>query len=391
VSGAAPDRGPRFGVAWAAAAALVILVVIIAVIALRSSPEQPASITSASPSPTSSTTQAPAASTAPARTATPAAPAVKPDAQHGLIVATGNMRTEDDPRGLQEPSLFMTTPTSGYSVSPDGKRIALIRTSQTGEQIVTFSTARPNAVTTVLDLAGSGERATGLVWAGDAPDSILFNAVKETRAPGGGDLIWEYSALRSVDLATRDVREIVRIAGQNTRLWPLAWLPARQIAAAAELPQRGPVASYVTVRNGGIERTAISPNPNVASFTASRDGLRVVLSLPTSVRWWPVDQPNAAKELAAQPGETLGHAEFRPATDEIGVGVADGGRFEIWTLTGQRRVVASRVAGFLRWRVDGTAAIASSDPYAVVLIDPVSGATTPLPGGGFPVADVVMF
>src|SRR6266536_5291882 len=80
------------------------------------------------------------------------------------------------PRGLQEPSLFMTTPTSGYSVSPDGKRIALIRTSQTGEQIVTFSTARPNAVTTVLDLAGSGERATGLVWAGDAPDSILFNA-----------------------------------------------------------------------------------------------------------------------------------------------------------------------------------------------------------------------
>ncbi len=387
-----PDRGPRFSLVWVAATAIIVLAVIIAIVA-RPSTEQPASIASASPGTTSSTTQTPTPSSAPpAPTATAIASAVKPDAQHGLIVATGNMRTEDDPRGLQQPSLFMLAPTSSIGVSPDGKRIGLIRTSQTGQQIVTFTTARPNDVSTVVDLAGSGEFGNRVVWAGDGSDSLLFDVVKEMRGPGGGDnLTWEYSALRSVNLATRDVREVARIAGQNTKLWPLAWLPARQLVGAVELRQLGPVVNYVTVRHGIIERTAISPSPGVASFSASRDGLRVVVSLETSVRWWATDQSSAAKDIAAQPGETLGHAEFRPGTDELGVGVPGGGRFEIWTLTGQRRVVASRAAGFLRWRVDGTAAIASSDPNAVLLIDAVTGATTPFPGGGFPVADVVMF
>ena len=382
------------------AAVGALVVVIIAVNALRPSSEQPGSIASASPSATSSPTQQPvppsappsSAAPSPVATATASGSAVKPDSQHGLIVATGNMRTEDDPRGLQQPSLFMLAPTSSIGVSPDGKRIALIRTSQTGQQIVTFTTARPNDVTTVVDLAGSGELANRVVWAGDGSDSLLFDVVKETRGPGGGDnLIWEYSALWSVDLATRDVREVVRIGGQNTKLWALAWLPARQVVGALEMRQLGPVTNYVVVRSGAIERTALSPIMGVASFSASRDGLRIVVSIETSLRWWPVDQPSAAKELMAQPGETLGHAEFRPGADELGVGVAEGGRFEIWTLTGARRVVASRAAGFLRWRVDGSAAIASSDPFAVLLIDPVTGATTPLPGGGFPVAEVVMF
>lgn len=313
---------------------------------------------------------------------------MKPDSRHGLIVATGNIRTEDDPRGIQQ-SLF---PTSSFGVSPDGKRIAVIRTSQTGQQIVTFTTARPNDLTTAVDLTTSGELASRVVWAGDGSDSLLFDAVKETRGHGGGDnAIWEYSALRSVNLSTREVREVVRIAGQNTKLWQLAWLPARQLIGALEMRQLGPVANYVVVRNGAIERNAINPSPGVASFVASRDGQRIVVSLSTSVRWWQVDQPSAAKDLPAQPGETLGHAEFRPGADELGVGVPEGGRFEIWTLAGQRRVVASRVGNFLHWRVDGTAAMASPDPTAVLLIDPATGATTPLPGGGFPVADVVMF
>lgn len=334
IMSAAPDRGQRVGIAWLAVAAIgALVVVIIAVNALRPSPEQPASIAaSASPSATSSPTQqpvpssAPPSSTPPSPAATASGSAVRPDSQHGLIVATGNMRTEDDPRGLQQPSLFMLAPTSSIGVSPDGKRIALIRTSQTGQQIVTFTTTRPNDVTTVVDLAGSGELANRVVWAGDGSDSLLFDAVKETRGPGGGDnLIWEYSVLRSVDLVKREVREVVRIAGQNTKLWPLAWLPARQLVGALELRQLGPVANYAVVRNGAIERTAMSPSPGVASFSASRDGLRIVVSIETSIRWWPVDQPSAAKELMAQPGERLGHAEFRPGADELGVGVAEGG------------------------------------------------------------------
>lgn len=384
MSNAAPDRGPRIGVARLAAAAIGVVVVIIAVNALRPSPQQPASVASAPPS------SAPPSSALASPAATASAPAVKPDSQHGVIVATGNMRTEDDPRGLQQPSLFMLTPTTSYSVSPDGKRIALVRTSQTVQQIVTFTTARPNDVTTVVDLAGSGELASRVIWAGDGSDSLLFGAVKETLGQAGGNnVISEYSALRSVDLVTRNVREVVRIAGQNTKLWPLAWLPARQVVGALEVGQLRPIVKYVTVRNGTLERIALSPSPNVDSFSASRDGLRIVVSFPTSVRWWPVDQPSAAKDLTAQAGESLGHAELRPGTNELGVDV--GSRFEIWALTGGRRIVANSFQGFVHWRVDGSAAIASSEPSAVLLIDPVTGATTPLPGGGFPLADVVMF
>jgi len=362
----------------------VLLVVVGGALVLGSRPQPPTTVQpplSAQPSASATVTPSIAPS---------AASAVKPDSQHGVIIATGNMRTEDDPRGLQQPSLFMLTPTSSYTVSPDGKRIALIRTSQTGQHIVTFTTTRPNDVTAVVDLSGSGELTSRVIWAGDGSDSLLFDAVKETHGSGGGDnATWQYSALRSVDLATRTVREVVRIAGQNTKLWQLAWLPGRQLVGALEMRQLGPVANYVLVRSGAAERTAMNPSPGVASFGASRDGLRILVSSSTSVRWWPVDQPSAAKDLTAQPGESLGYAEFRPGTDELGVDVGRG--FEIWTLTGGRRVVGNSFQGFRHWRVDGSAAITTSDPSAVLLIDPATGVMTPLPGGGFPVADVVGF
>jgi hypothetical protein len=373
--GARPRLDALRGPAFLGAVALLTIAVIVAFSLLRSPRE---SVPASSPSATSG---------------------VRPDAQHGLMIATGNIRTEDDPRSLQQPSLGMALlPSSNMAISPDGKRVVIIRSAQDRQQIITFTTARPNDLTMVVDLAGTGERATNVVWAGDGSDSILFAAVKDTGSGGGdnfgGSAAWEYSVLRSVDLAKRDVREVARIAGQNTagvdvRLWPLAWLPARQVAAALEMPQRQTVFNYVLVRNGSVERTAMSPTqPNVASFSASRDGERIVVSMQTSVLWWPVDQPSAAKELPSEPGEFVGHAEFRPGADEIGVRA--GGRFEIWTLTGQRRVVAVGAAGFVHWRVDGSAAIASSDSYTAVLIDPATGATTLLPGVGA-LSDVVMF
>jgi hypothetical protein len=382
----------RIGLLGATALALVALIV-----AVSGPSGRPATIGSPSPGATGSSTGAvaatgSAAASSPLALSTSAPTATllvgaNPDPRYGVIVATGNMRTETDPRGLQDPSLFMTN--SAYAVSPDGKRIALIRTSQTGQQVVTFSTDRPNDVTTVVDLAGSGERAVNVVWAGDGSDSVLFAAVKETFPTGGGDVRFEHAAVRAVNMKDRSIREIVRISGQNTRLWPLAWLPGSEIVAAAEIGPRGPAMNYVTVRAGVIERIPIVPNPNVLWFSASRDGERVVVSLQTSFRWWPTDQPSAAKEFTAQGTDRFAHVEFRPGADELGVDV--GSAFEIWSLTGQRRVVAQRTPGFLRWRVDGSAAIASSDPVSVWLVDPVTGAKSQLPGGGFPLADVVMF
>jgi len=278
------------------------------------------------------------------------------------------------------------------SVSPDGKRIAFVYQSGTTWQIRTFTTARPSDVTTLVDLTGSGEISSRLVWAGDGSNALLFEATKETRGQGGGDnLIWEYSALRTIDVGTKAVRELARISGQNHKLSPLAWLPAQQLAGAIEVEPLGPVASYVVVRNGSIERTALTPKSNAARFSASRDGQRILMTGDTSLRWWPVGSPAAAKDLAAQNGEQLAFAEFRPGADEIGVDVPAGGRFEIWKLDGQRRVVATRVTGFRHWRADGTGAFVSPDPNTVLLLDPNTGSTVPVPGGGFPIAETVLF
>jgi hypothetical protein len=128
-------------------------------------------------------------------------------------------------------------------------------------------------------------------------------------------------------------------------------------------------------------------------ITASRDGLRIAAVMAPAVRWWPMDQPSAAKELIADSRGRADFAAFRPGTDELGVsvgapsvgGVPPPGHFEIWSLSGQQRVV-SATAGFSRWRADGTAAIDGTS-----LVDPSTGAVTPLPGGAFKIADVVLF
>jgi len=276
-------------------------------------------------------------------------------------------------------------------VSPDGKRVALIRISGSTYQIRTFTTARPNDVATILDLTGTGEITGHLVWAGDGSNTLLFEATKETRGQGGGDnQIWEYSALRTIDVGTKDVREIARVSGQNRKLWPLAWLPAQQLAGALEMEPLGPIGNYLVVRNGAIERTALNPKSDIGKFDASRDGQRILMNRQTSLRWWPVGSPSAAKDLPGR-GDQIAYAEFRPGADEIGVDVPAGGRFEIWTLDGAVRVVATRVTGFSHWRADGTAAIVSPDPNTVLLLDPNTGATVPLPGGGFPVLETVLF
>lgn len=202
-------RGSPPGVYVAIAVAAIAVIALVVGNALRPSSQQsPPSTTSPSATATSSTSQPATTSSTPSANATASptssASAVRPDARHGLIVATGNMRTEDDPRGLQQPSLFMTAPTTTYAVSPDGKRIALIRTSQTGQQIVTFTTVRPNEITTVADLAGSGERATNIVWAGDGADYVVYSV------DGGAPPTIAYSALRSVDLAAKKQSEIAR-------------------------------------------------------------------------------------------------------------------------------------------------------------------------------------
>jgi hypothetical protein len=271
--------------------------------------------------------------------------------------------------------------------------VAMIRSSQTTQQLITFTTARPNDVTIVVDFSGSGESPGGLVWAGDGSASLLL-AVHKAAPPQPS----AYSTLRVVDLATKQVREISRITS-GSFFMPIAWRPDRGVAAAVEIAA-GAASTYDLVRGGGpaVERTPLGGSGG--PIIASRDGLRVAAvitfapEVPPAVSWWPMDQPGTRNDIATKSNGRVELAAFRPgAPDELGVSVTApsvGGpvppHFELWNVTsGMQRVVTTTV-GFEFWRVEGSAAISGT-----TLIDPASGQTTTLPGGAFKIADVVLF
>jgi len=344
----------------------------------------------------------PVPSASQARSTIPAS-AVQPDPKHGLITFT-NIRTEADPRDLQQPPQFTRSAgavpfTEGIGVSADGREVALVRTGQTGQQLITFTTSKPNDVTILIDFAGSGESAGGLVWAGDGARSLVI-AVHKLTSPSPVSPT-EYSSLRVVDLATRQIREIARITNRSSLL-PVAWRSDRRIAVALEITA-GSAQSYDIAREGTpLERTVL--DGSYGPVTASRDGLRVAAVFSPGpdagaafVRWWPMDQLAAMKTMNAPPGTRVDLASFRPGSpDELAVdvgalccpagqGVPPPGHFEIWNVaTGQQRVVNANV-GFAIWRADGSAALIGS-----TLIDPANGATSTLPGT-FKIVDVVLF
>ena len=383
----------------ALAIAAIVILAALGVVGLVARPSS-TPVASASPSTGASvvaTATATASVTPSATFATSAAAPPKPDAKHGLVTFT-NIRTEDDPRDLQQPAQFSRTAnavpfTAGIGVSPDGKAVAMIRTGQTGQQLIAFTTSKPNDVAILIDFAGSGESAGGLVWAGDGAASLLL-AVHKSPPPGQS----AYSTLRVVDVATKQVREIARITS-GSFFMPIAWRPDRSIGAAVEIAA-GAASAYDLVRGGGpaIERTQLGGAGG--PITASRDGLRVAAVItpapevgPT-VSWWPMDQPSARKDIVILNSSRVEFAAFRPgAPDELGVRAqapSVGGpvpaHFELWNVaTGAQRAVSTTI-GFEFWRVDGSAAIAGT-----TLIDPSTGATTPLPGGAFKVAEVVLF
>src|SRR5712691_5331929 len=243
---------------------IAMIVVVAAVVALtmsRGTGDQDAAAgPSGSLTAAASTAQASASSTASARTSASAAAVsgVRPDSAHGLITFT-NVRTEADPKDLQQPPQFNRSPgtttfMAGVGVSPDGKQVAMIRSGETGSQLITFATSKPNDVTIVFDFAGSGEAPGGVVWAGDGAGIVLF-AVHKLSSPAP-QMPTTYSTLRVVDVASRQVREIARITN-GAYFLPLAWRPDRRTGAAAEIAA-GAANSYDVIREGAkMEQTPL--------------------------------------------------------------------------------------------------------------------------------------
>lgn len=393
-------RGPIV----AAIAAVVLLVLVAALLLLRpdggtvpSATASPSGSAAGAASPTPNASATASATAAPTATVTSAG--VRPDAKHGVITFT-NIRTEADPADLQRPPQFARTGTVGtdfkVAVSPDGKRVAMLRSGETGQQLITFTTTKPNDVTMVLDLSGSSEFAVDIVWAGDGSDYVIFSIdAKSPQTPPATSPIL-YSALRTADLAAKKQSEVARIT-TGLHLIPVAWrFDTHKGGAIEQDASTGFAVAYDVIRDNTLtDRTVLSGVNSATAVRASRDGTRVLAVAAPVVRWWPVDQPSAAKEVLADLSRGRAeYAEFRPGTTEIGVSVVAAstgpvglpGHFEIWDLSSGKQRVVSPTVGFSRWRADGSAAISGT-----TLVDPETGATTPLPGGAFKIVEVVLF
>jgi hypothetical protein len=380
---------PLRGVAFVGATALAVLALVIALNTLRG-PQVATPVVSPSTSATASVTPAATATGSPNATSSSAAsvgrggpetPGVRPDASHGMLTRNpAAIRTEADPTALNKTPNWNEG--AAAAVSPDGKRVAILRTGETGQGIITFTTEKPDEITSVMDMAGTGENLVGApVWAADNSDSLLLAITKPGAATGVAPPP-AYSALRSVDVKTHKVTEVTRTTNGFV-LVPVVWHPGAAAAAAYETGDGGFAVNYLVIRGQQVTRTPFGATVVGGTLAANQDGTRVAAIYGTpgaTVHWWPFDRFDQQTELKPAVGDGAYRAYWRAGRDEIVVatgpsaGIASANmRVEVWGSQAGRRVVRD-TGGIALVRVDGTAALA----FDYQLVDLTTGATTPV-------------
>jgi hypothetical protein len=375
---------PNRGLAFVGATALALLALVIALNTLRG-PQVTPSVASPSASATASGTPAGSAtgSGSPSATSSPAASAagVRPDASHGILTRNpAAIRTEADPTALNKTANWNDG--AAAAVSPDGKRVAILRTGETGQAIISFTTAKPDEITYVMDMAGTGENIVGPpVWAADNSDGLLIGIIKPG-APTGIEPPPAYSALRSVDIKSHRVTEVTRTTN-NFVLVPVVWHPGGAVAAAYETGPGGFAINYIVVRGQQVARTPFGEGVVGGTLSANQDGTRVLAiygSPGASVHWWPFDRFDQHTELKPPAGEGAYRAFWRAGRDELVVATGPAAtppsanmRVEVWGAQSGRRVVRD-TGGIGVVRVDGTAVLGLD----YQLVDLTTGATSPV-------------
>jgi hypothetical protein len=290
------------------------------------------------------------------------------------------IRTEVDPTALNKTPNWNEG--AAAAVSPDGKRVAILRSGETGQGIISFTTAKPDDITYVMDMAGTGELIVGPpVWAADNSDSLLIGVIKPG-AQTGIEPPPAYSALRSVDIKTHKITELTRTTN-NFVLMPVVWHPGGAVAAAYETGPGGYATNYVVVRDQQVTRAPFGADVSGGTLASNQDGTRVVAIYGrdgATVHWWPFDRFDQQTELKAPAGEGAYRAYWRFGRDELVVATGSSTippsanmRLEVWGSQSGRRVVRD-TGGLAFVRVDGTAALA----FDYQLVDLTTGATTPV-------------
>jgi hypothetical protein len=295
------------------------------------------------------------------------------------------VRRESDPQPIFE--LGIETP-NGVNVSPDGRHAAYWSNNE-----LRHIEIAPNAAPRTLLAIPSNESALYIAWSGDGTGIVIG-------VNGGGGQFADappgYTALRVVDVAGGQPREIVRLP--NTSVIPLAWDREARLIAAYQPSSSGARSYYLIDEAGTVMRS--DAGPGLYQVEASSDAQQVFgHGDPGDVlRVWPRASYAAGIELRAAGGERILDAHWQPGTTEIGVLFEE--RLEIWDASGARRTLAlpplpphgpassergGSVRGGLFFRADGKAVFVNRlsdfypDPDAVA-VDLASGRTAVVPG-----------
>ena len=295
------------------------------------------------------------------------------------------VRRESDPQPLFE--LGIESP-NGINVSPDGRHAAYWSNNE-----LRHIEIAPNSTPRTLLTLPSNESALYIAWSGDGTGIVIG-----VNGGGGGfaDAPPGYTALRVVDVAGGQPREIVRVP--NTNVLPLSWDRQAHLIAAYQPSSSGARSYYLIDEAGALVRS--DAGPGLYQVEASGDAQQVLgHGDPGDVlRVWPRASYAAGTELRSAGGERILDAHWRPGTAEIGVLFED--RIELWHAGGAHRVLAAlplpsvasasrerggSVRGELFFRADGNAVFINRriDFYPdldAVAVDLASGRTALVPG-----------
>jgi hypothetical protein len=272
---------------------------------------------------------------------------------------------------------------SGFigAVSGTGRRVAYWLTAGGAtRELRVFDAIAPDedtALATVLEI----ERGAGVAWSSDRTGLLLV--VESSGQAGTADPTGPFSALRIIDVPTRTIREIARVTG-GARFWPVGWDRDSRLTGACIYTAGGTGLAYVVTGEDALStRVPMEPGIPVATVQASGKAVLGVLSRVV-VRVWTVASYHEHLEFAANPGETIAFARWKPGADEIVVSVAD--RLETWPAGGgERRVIARGLPVASDLLVSSDAALAFvtfDDGRGAVAVDLATGRTAPVPMDG---------
>jgi hypothetical protein len=239
-------------------------------------------------------------------------------------------------------------------VSEDGRSIAYW--SPAGNRHELHVVSPRTRVDRVVVTLPADEFGQAVGWATDG-SGLAFQADSSIIPGGGVDPPPAFSAIRTVDLGTGRITEVLR--RERTRLVPFGWSRARHLIAAyvSAGAEGGPTSYLLVNENGTAQETSLGSDSCVHSIGLRLDGSgSTVLSIhpircsngsgtlsgTSAVRAWAIDDPTTVRVIDLGAVFLL-DAVFRPRTTDIVTTSISGETLavDVWSGGARRRLVSA--------------------------------------------------